>query len=84
VERQAPETDVINFASRVTIPILMINGKNEFDTPLNSSQIPLFRSLGTPAKDKRSALFDAGHIVPRNETIKETLNWLDRYLGPAR
>jgi dienelactone hydrolase len=84
VERQAPETDVINFASRVTIPILMINGKNDFDTPLNSSQIPLFRSLGTPAKDKRSALFDAGHIVPRNETIKETLNWLDRYLGPAR
>jgi hypothetical protein len=48
------------------------------------SQIPLFRSLGTPAKDKRTAVFDAGHIVPRNEMIKETLDWLDRYLGPVR
>jgi DNA primase len=32
--------------------------------------------------DKRTAVFDAGHIVPRNEMIKETLDWLDRYLGP--
>ncbi len=47
-------------------------------------QMPLFRSLGTPAKDKRIVLFDAGHIVPRNEVIKETLDWLDRYLGPAK
>ena len=84
VERQAPEADTINFAPRVTIPILMINGKYDFDTPLNSCQIPLFRAFGTPAKDKRSAAFDAGHIVPRNEMIKETLDWLDRYLGPVR
>lgn len=83
VERQAPEADTINFAPRVTIPILMINGKYDFDTPLNTCQIPLFRSLGTPAKDKRAAVFDAGHIVPRNEMIKETLGWLDRYLGPV-
>lgn len=84
VEHQAPEADTINFAPRVTIPILMINGKYDFDTPLNTCQIPLFRSLGTPAKDKRTAVFDAGHIVPRNEMIKETLDWLDRYLGPVR
>ena len=84
VERQAPEVDTINFAPRVTIPILMINGKYDFDTPLNTCQIPLFRALGTPVKDKRTAVFDAGHIVPRNEMIKETLDWLDRYLGPVR
>jgi eukaryotic-like serine/threonine-protein kinase len=83
VERQAPEADTINFAPRVTMPVLMINGKYDFDTPLNTCQIPLFRSLGTPAKDKRTAVFDAGHIVPRNEMIKETLDWLDRYLGPV-
>jgi dienelactone hydrolase len=82
VERQAPEADAINFAPRVIIPILMIKGKYDFDTPLNTSQIPLFRSLGNPAEDKRSAVFDAAHMVPRNEMIKETLDWLDRYLGP--
>jgi dienelactone hydrolase len=79
-----PEVDPMNFAPRVTIPILMINGKYDFDTPLNCCQLPLFRVLGTPAKDKRHALFDTGHLPDRNDIIKETLDWLDRYLGPVK
>ena len=83
-ERLPPEADTLNFAPRVTIPFLMINGKYDFDTPLNTCQIPMFRLLGTPPKDKRHALFDTGHIPPRNEMIKETLDWLDHYLGPVK
>ena len=81
---ELPEIDPLNFAPRVTIPVLMINGKYDFDTPLNTSQLPLFRGLGTPQKDKRNVLFDAGHVATRNEMIKETLDWLDLYLGPAK
>ncbi|MGA7926698.1 MAG: protein kinase [Candidatus Sulfotelmatobacter sp.] len=81
---EPPEVDPINFAPRVTIPVLMINGRYDFDTPLNTCQLPLFRLLGTPPKDKRNALFDTGHVPPRNEIIKETLDWLDRYQGPAK
>ena len=81
---EPPEVDPINFAPRVTIPVLMINGKYDFDTPLNTCQKPLFRRLGSPAKDKRNVLFDTGHVPPRNEMIKETLDWLDHYLGPAK
>ena len=33
---------------------------------------------------KRHVLYDTGHHVPRSEMIKETLNWLDRYLGPVK
>jgi len=44
----------------------------------------MFRLLGTPEKDKRHALFDSGHVPPRNDIIRETLDWLDHYLGPAR
>jgi len=84
VESLPPETDPLNFAPRVTMPVLMINGKYDFDTPYSSCQLPLFRLLGTPAKDKRLALFDTGHVVPRNDLIKETLDWLDLYLGPAK
>jgi eukaryotic-like serine/threonine-protein kinase len=83
-EQMAPEVDPLNFAPRVTIPILMINGKYDFDTPLNSCQVPLFRLLGTPRRDKHHALFDAGHLPERNDLIKATLDWLDKYLGPAR
>jgi len=81
---ELPEIDPINFAPRVTIPVLMINGKYDFDTPMNTSQLPLFRRLGTPPADKRNVQFDAGHVPPRNEMIKETLDWLDRYLGPVK
>jgi dienelactone hydrolase len=83
-EQEPAEVDEINFAPRVMIPILMINGRYDFDTPLNTCQVPLFRLLGAPPNDKRNALFDSGHVPPRNEMIKETLDWLDRYLGPAK
>lgn len=79
-----PEIDGINFASRVTIPVLMVNGRYDFVFPLETSQIPMFRLLGTPAKDKRHALFDTGHVPPRNQFIKEILDWLDRYWGAVK
>jgi hypothetical protein len=28
-------------------------------------------------------VYDAGHLVPPTEFIKETLAWFDTYLGPA-
>jgi eukaryotic-like serine/threonine-protein kinase len=82
-DRPSPEIDPFNFASRVTIPVLMINGRYDFGAPL-TSQVSLFRLLGTSPKDKRHALFDSGHIPPRTEIIKETLDWLDHYLGPVK
>jgi hypothetical protein len=42
------------------------------------------RRLGTPDKDKRRVLYDTGHDIARTELIKESLNWLDRYLGPVK
>jgi eukaryotic-like serine/threonine-protein kinase len=83
-DRIPPETDTLNFAPRVKIPFLMINGRYDFDTPLNTCQIPMFRLLGTPPKDKRHALFNVGHLMERNDLIKETLDWYDRYLGPVK
>ncbi len=44
----------------------------------------MFRLLGTPNEQKRRVLFDTGHDLPRTGIIKETLNWLDRYLGPVK
>ena len=78
-----PEVEAINFAPRVKIPVLMLNGRYDFVFPVESSQIPMFRLLGTPVRDKRHLLFDSGHSIPRKELITETLLWFDRYLGPA-
>lgn len=78
-----PEVDQINFVPRVTIPTLMLNGRYDYLLPLEALQIPMFRLLGTPEEHKRHKIYDTDHFIPRNERIKETLNWLDRYLGPV-
>jgi serine/threonine protein kinase/dienelactone hydrolase len=86
-ERVPPEVDNWNFAPHVTTPVLMLNGRDDFLFPLETSQIPLFRLLGTPEKDKRHIVYDGGHDVGntgiRLDVVKESLSWLDRYLGPV-
>lgn len=77
------EVDPLNFAPRVTTPTLMLNGREDFRFPLEVLQKPLFRLLGTPEADKSHVLFRGGHMPPRTEVIKATLDWLDRYLGPV-
>ncbi len=82
-EAGLPETEPLNFASRSTIPTIMLNGRHDFYFPLETSQRPLFELLGTPPEHKRHVLFDMSHMPPRNSTVKETLSWLDEYLGPV-
>ena len=82
--QRKPEVDQLNFAPRVTAPVLMLNGRFDSYFPVGSSQEPMFRLLGTPAANKRRVVYDTGHDLPRKDEIKETLNWLDRYLGPVK
>lgn len=79
-----PETDPVHFAPRVRQPVLMVNGRDDFDLPYRTAQVPLFRALGTAAADKRHAVLDGGHMPPVPQRVfKEILDWLDRYLGPV-
>ncbi len=82
--RLMPESDSANFAARVTIPVLMLNGRYDSVLPLEV-QDSMFRLLGTPAANKARILVDSGHGVfapeVANKTVHETLAWLDRYLG---
>ncbi|OGD20985.1 MAG: hypothetical protein A2W03_07725 [Candidatus Aminicenantes bacterium RBG_16_63_16] len=80
-----PEINPINFVTRVKLPILMLNGRYDMTFPYETSAKPMFDLLGTPKKDKLLKLYDTDHYIPRNEFIKETLAWLDKYFGrPAR
>lgn len=79
-----PEIDEINYAPRVTTPILMLNGRDDFTFPVSTSQLPMFAGLGTPARDKQHLLYDGGHIFPFARIMKDTLDWLDKYLGPVK
>jgi pimeloyl-ACP methyl ester carboxylesterase len=68
----------------VKVPVLFISGRYDFAHPYETAQLPMFRLLGTPEKDKRHYVFEGGHIPPKIQPIiKEILDWLDRYLGPV-
>jgi eukaryotic-like serine/threonine-protein kinase len=79
-----PEIDEINYAPRVTTPVLMLNGRDDFTFPIDSAQVPMFNLLGPPEPDKRRVLYDGGHVFPFARIQKDTLDWLDRYLGVPR
>jgi len=83
MQKPFPEADQLNFAPRVTAPVLMLNGRYDFVFPPEASQEPMFRLLGTPPEHKRRVLFDSGHDTPHIAMVRESLDWLDRYLGPV-
>ncbi|HET7294671.1 MAG TPA: protein kinase [Vicinamibacteria bacterium] len=82
-QRALPEADAVNYVGRVTQPTLILNGELDFFFPVETSQRPLFELLGTPKEHKKRLVFPGGHSVPRVQQIKESLQWLDRYLGPV-
>ncbi len=79
-----PEAEELNFLPRVKIPTLMINGRYDHFFPVETSQKPFFRFLGTSDADKKYVLYETGHAPPRKDLIRESLDWLDRYLGPVK
>jgi TolB-like protein len=73
-----------NYVSRVTQPVLMLNGRWDIDSQ-PAAQQRLFDLLGSPADQKQRVLFEAGHgNLPRFQVEKETLDWFEHHLGPAR
>ena len=81
-----PMADPFNFLPRVTIPTFMFNGRYDSFFPVDTSIRPFYETLGTPEADKKLTLTDANHFVAaysNNQLISETLDWLDKYLGPV-
>ena len=82
----SPGRDQVDFAPRLKLPVLMVNGRYDFSFSLDRAQRPLFRMLGTPDADKRHVLLETPHDVSarRPELTQQVLAWLDHYLGPVR
>ena len=80
-----PEIDLGAFAPRITMPLLMISGRNDFFYLLDTQQKPLFEYFGTPRAQKKWLILDGvGHVPPpRPDIIREVLEWLDAHLGPV-
>jgi pimeloyl-ACP methyl ester carboxylesterase len=79
----APEIDWRTYAPRVGVPTLMLNGRYDFEAPVETIQRPLFDLLGMPTEHKRHMVFETGHALPIEHAAREILPRLDRYLGPV-
>jgi dienelactone hydrolase len=79
-----PEVNDINYVGRVKIPTLVMNGIYDTLQSYEMNIKPMFDLLGTPAENKKLFTTQTDHIPPVNEFIKETLAWLDKYLGPVK
>ena len=86
LDQPPPGGDEADFAARIKMPVLMVNGRYDFTFPLDRAQNPLFTMLGTPAQDKSHVVLDTPHDVTeqRPQLIKAVLDWLDRYLGRVK
>jgi len=79
-----PEVDYLNYTPRITLPVLMLNGRYDLALRLESEVEPMFELLGTPDEHKRLIVYETDHWIDRKEVIKETVAWLDAYLGPVK
>lgn len=80
-QKTQPEADPFNYLPRVTLPVLMLNGKHDFFFPYETSQKPFYENLGTPKDYKKWLVYEGGHVVPRTDLYRESLVWLDTCLG---
>ncbi len=79
-----PELNQMNYVTRVKTPTLMLNGRYDLYFPYEPNARIMFERLGTPRDQKEQKLYNSDHYIPRYELIKETLRWLDKYLGPVK
>jgi dipeptidyl aminopeptidase/acylaminoacyl peptidase len=81
--RPRPEVDLPNYAPRVRLPVLMLNGRYDLAVPFEAASRPLYQLLGTRPPDKVLKVYECDHGIPRTELVRESLAWLDKYLGPV-
>ena len=71
----------IVFAAHIKPPKLMVHGKYDEDTPLQSAGMPLFNLMPQP---KRLELYEGGHVPPDGVAVSRIGPFLDSVLGPVK
>jgi eukaryotic-like serine/threonine-protein kinase len=78
-----PEVDPLHALPRVRVPVLMLSGEFDPLVPVHNAR-RYFELIGAKPAEKRHVIALGGHYIPRDLVIRESLDWLDRHLGPAR
>ncbi len=77
--------DIVNYAPRIRIPVLMINGRYDSVLPHELSQLRLFESAWHAGRGQTPGACSTS-ATSRSRTAnsrKEVNDWFDKYLGPV-
>ena len=79
-----PEIQPANFMPRVKIPVLLVNGRDDFRSPTIISGVS--SNCSGHAGDRSVTLRSNGGHVPTDQrgVIREVLDWFDKYLGAVK
>jgi pimeloyl-ACP methyl ester carboxylesterase len=77
-----PEVESRRYTPHVKMPVLMINGSYDTIFSVKSSQLPMFRHLGS--SDKQHKFLPTSHVVPADQGVSIADEWLKTRLGPGR
>lgn len=80
-QKKLPEVNPINLVSYITPPKLLVHGKYDEDSRLETNLRPLYNLLSEP---KKLVLVESGHIPPLEDRVPVINKWLDETLGPVK
>jgi pimeloyl-ACP methyl ester carboxylesterase len=84
-ETTHPLADIANYAPRITVPVLMINGRMDHLMPYVESQQALLHLLGTADSAKRHIAYEGAHYQYRRTFVARAVtDWFDEHLGSPR
>ncbi len=78
-----PEIDAATYAPRTKASVLMLNGRSDIRFPYETSQVPMFKLLGSPPGKKKHKTYPGGHSTFGwfDDMVKDTHDWFDEQFG---
>jgi len=75
------EANIINFASHIRGPIMLLHGKYDDNLSLKREAEPLFKILPEP---KQMVTYEGGHVPPLDLLVKTMNGFFDQTMGPVK
>ena len=80
----SPQTQPANFMPHVKVPVLLVNGKDDFAVS-EEERRRFFELLGTPEPLKKRVVLEGGHVPQDMRGLfREVLAWYDTHLGAVK
>lgn len=79
-----PMVDIVNYAPRITVPVLMINGRFDHSFPTKAASAGCSNCSAHQRGTKSTSLRQPAHQLSAQSAARDVSNWFDQYVGKVR